>query len=383
MENENVNTEETNIENNDSNETQDINNQDNSENKEFDPSAFMSTESSTNKETNVENNENTNTENDKEVSDENNEDVFSWDNYENTSEDNVDNADNTNNTDNNENIDSDNNSTSDTDEINKDSDITSNNEENQSQSSLNKEDAFKAVAEELNLSATNIDEFKNLLVEIQKENDELKNQSLSGFNNEKIKNLENVKTKTDSDLLRIDLKNQGFTETEIDNAIDIYSDNGTLPIEAKKIRNNIDKAINKEKEMLMSSQKNSDAKQQEEAKEAVRSLTEYINGVEKMFGFPIAKDEAKLKSIREGQINYITSGDFLSDVTKNNENLNEAAWMWKNRKTILQAFSNKGYNKGKQDLLNDIGNPDSSDTTRFKDPKGSDTFDPKKFTYGS
>ncbi len=381
MENDNENVEKNIIENNDSNEAQNIDNQNDSESKDFDPSAFMSVESKTTEKNNVENNEDVNTESkETDVLDDENEDLFSWDNYENTDEDS---AENIENTEKNKNTDSDNNSTSNTDEEKNDIENTSNTEENQSQSSFNKEDAFKAVAEELNLSATNIDEFKNLLVEIQKENDELKNQSLSGINNEKIKNLENVKSKTNEDLLRLDLKNQGFTETEIDNAIDIYSDNGTLQIEAKKIRNNIDKAINKEKELVLSSQKNSDAKQQEEAKEAIRSLTEHVNGVETMFGFPIAKDEAKLKSIREGHINYITSGDFLSDVTKNNQNLTEAAWMWKNKKTILQAFSNKGYNKGKQDLLNDIGNPNSSETTRFKDPKGSDTFDPKKFTYGS
>jgi hypothetical protein len=353
---------------------------------EFDVDAFVNTVEKTTetKEQTTESNKEESFE-EKVAENENSDDdsLFSWDNYESNDAEQAEPTEQTEQS--NENTEKvneevENNSTSDSTE----SDTSeTQNVESEEKSSFNVDDAYKVIAQELGLEANTIDDLKNTLTEIQNENDKLRSQLSNNVENDKISKLQGILSKNNQELVRIDLENSGMSEAEINEAIDIYTDNGLLNIEAKKIRKNIEKAIDREKNLVLESNKNSEAMQQKETQEAIRSLSEHINGVDKMFGFPIAKDEATLLNKREEHIKYITSGDFLGDVTKNNENLTEAAWLWKNKDTILKAISNRGYNKGKSDILNDIGNPSSSEKTRFKDPEGSDNFDPKKFVYGS
>ena len=249
-------------------------------------------------------------------------------------------------------------------------------------SSLNVDVAFKAVADELGLEAGSIDELKETLEAINKENEELRSKATGGVVNDTIGKLKGFLDKSDEALVQLELKKQGFSDEEIQNAVDGYTDNNTLWIEAKKIRNTINGAIRNEEQNIAKSQQESQATQEKQRQEAVKSLTDHIASKDEMFGFKMAKDEEGLAKVREGHTKYITSGDFLADVTKDNENLTEAAWLWKNRKVILKAIGGREFNKGKQAIMDDISNPDITNKSRFKDPGGSDEFDPKAFVYG-
>ena len=255
-------------------------------------------------------------------------------------------------------------------------------EQKQDEQQASANDAYKAVADELGLEAESIDDLKETLQSIQDENKRLREQSLGGVSNDTIAKLEGFKDKSDEDLVKLELSKQGFSEEEVQNALDGYTDNNTLWIEAKKIRNTINGAIKSEQQKIARSEQEASATQEQSRIEAVKSLTEHINNQDTMFGFKMAKDEEGLKKVREGHIKYITSGDFLADVTKDNKNLNEAAWLWKNKDVIQKAIGSREFNKGKQTIMDDINNPDVSDKSRFKDPGGSDEFDPKAFTYG-
>jgi len=313
---------------------------------------------------------------------ENTNDDFTWDDYisnknesntqESTQESNEETSTETSST---NNVSDDNNAQTETTSSNEDSQV-----QTEQQSSLN--DAYKKVADELGLEAQSLDDLKKTLEDIQKENEELREAKLSGVTNESVQKLESYKSKSDEDLVRLELKKQGFNDEEINRAVDRYIDNDALWIEAKKIRNTIDNAIKREQETVLDTQKNAQAMQEKERVEAVESLTKYINEQDTMFGLKMAKDDESLKSVRNEHVNYITSGDFWGDITKNNENLSQAAWLWKNKDVILKALGGREFNKGRQEILNDIGNPDIPGTTRHKDPGGSDEFNPQKFVYG-
>lgn len=241
-------------------------------------------------------------------------------------------------------------------------------------------EGFKQVADELGLKFETMDEMKEHLQMIEEENNKLRAASGSGATNEAVKNLENLLTKDNEDLVRLSLEKDGFSGEELDDAVDKYIDNGLIDIEAKKIRNTIDNAIVGEQNKITQSTVDSDAKQQEEHAESVKNLEEHISKTDTMFGFKMAKDEDSLKNVQQGHAKYITSGKFLDDVFANDESLAEAAWFVRNKDVIIKAIANKSLQKGKNAILDDIREPEVVSPQRFRDPEGSNEFDPSKFT---
>ena len=99
-----------------------------------------------------------------------------------------------------------------------------------------------------------------------------------------------------------------------------------------------------------------------------------------MFGFKIASTPEKANEIRKSHQEYIVSGKFLQDITQTEKSLADCAWLWANKDVILKAMQTKGFNSGRRDVLDKIGNPDANANSRtFADPKGSGEFNPSKF----
>lgn len=238
---------------------------------------------------------------------------------------------------------------------------------------------FASLAEEMGLSATSKEEFKTQLQELEAENKRLREGHTGGFENDKTKRLSDLKAKTDEELVRLDLQKQGFNEDEISNAIDTYTDNGTIGIESMKIRKTIDRAINNEKNISIQNAKTEEAKLSQEREESIESLKGYMNEQTEMFGMKMAKDEVSLGKVQKAHTKYITSGKFMSEITESNEAISQASWMWKNRDVIFKALTSKGLNQGKKDILDDIGNIEVSSKGGFVDPGGESDFDANKF----
>ncbi len=241
------------------------------------------------------------------------------------------------------------------------------------------DDSFKQFSDELGLKFETMDEMKEHLKAIEEENNQLRNASGSGAKNEAINSLESLLNKENEDLVRLSLEKDGFSGEELDDAVDRYIDNGLIDIEAKKIRNTISNAIVNEQNKITQSTVDADAKQQQEYAESVRKLEEHISKTETMFGFKMAKDPESLKQVQQGHAEYIKSGKFMDDVFANDESLAEAAWFVRNKKVIINAIANKNLQKGKQSILDDIREPEVVSPQRFRDPEGSDEFDPKMF----
>jgi hypothetical protein len=241
---------------------------------------------------------------------------------------------------------------------------------------------FKAVADALGLKFETIEEFKEHLVNVEAENKKIKSEYSGGATNEKIDALKKLNANDDKELVRLSLEKEGFEGDELTNAVDKFIDNGMLEIEAKRIRNTVNKAIEAEQGNITQSTLEADATQQREYEESVKNLGEHISKTKTMFGFEMAKDEESLAKVQKGHFNYIKSGKFMDDVFKDDASLTEAAWLWKNKDTILKAIANKNLQQGKETILNDIKNPEVEKPQRFKAPDGSNEFDPKKFTFG-
>lgn len=262
-------------------------------------------------------------------------------------------------------------------------DVSSDNESNDSDKDVaviekNTEPNYEEFFKDVGLEVKTKEEFKEIYKSLQEENDFLK----KGYpeKNEKIDNLENLIKLEDKELVERSLIADGFEGVELENAMERMLDNDMIDIEAKKVRNTLNKAIVSEKETIMDSKRSETAKQEKDREESIKSLNDYLNSTEKMFGFKIASTPEKANEIRKSHQEYIVSGKFLQDITQTEKSLADCAWLWANKDVILKAMQTKGFNSGRKDVLNQIGNPDVDANSRtFADPKGDGEFNPNKF----
>lgn len=239
------------------------------------------------------------------------------------------------------------------------------------------EDQFSVLSKELGLEAKNAEELKKSLNDIVEENERLKENYPK--TNEKIGNYEKLLNLDDKELVRQNLIADGFEGKDLDNAIERYLDNDILDIEAKKIRNTVNSAIDFEKKELIDAEANEIARQNQERENGIKDLNSYLDSTDQMFGFKISTPE-NVNKVRKEHQEYITSGKYLSEITTDSASLAESAWLWKNRETILKAMRNQGFNSGRADVIKEIGNPDADAGTRtFVDPKTGGEFNPGKF----
>ncbi len=238
---------------------------------------------------------------------------------------------------------------------------------------------FSAFAEELGLKANNLDELKESMLELEAENKRLQESAGGNVTNKKIDALQSYLKLDDNELIKKDLEAQGFKGEQLQEAIDSLQDNGMLKIEATKVRNAINGSINNERSAITQSARDEDAKQQKDREDSVNALKTYLDNQTDMLGFKMAKDEESLTKVRNDHHKYITSGSFLKEITKDNESLTESAWLWRNRKTLLNAMRNNGLQQGRSEVLNDLTNPDTGGGGSFVSPDGKGEFDASKF----
>jgi len=259
---------------------------------------------------------------------------------------------------------------SSSDTVNDNNDVQVNTEN----TSPNYEEFFKEVGIEVKTK----EEFKEIYQSLQKENELLKKDYPE--KNEKIDNLQNLIKLEDKELVERSLIADGFEGAELENAMERMFDNDMIDIEAKKVRKTLNKAIVSEKEAIIEEKRNQTAKQEKDREESIKSLNDYLNSTEEMFGFKMASTPEKTNEIRKSHQEYIVSGKFLQDITQTEKTLADCAWLWANKDVILKAMQTKGFNSGRKDVLDQIGNPDVNANSRtFADPKGDTEFNPSKF----
>jgi hypothetical protein len=242
----------------------------------------------------------------------------------------------------------------------------------------NSEPNFENFFKEVGVEVKTKEEFKEYYKSLQEENELLKKSYPE--KNEKIDSFENLIKLEDRELVTQSLIADGFEGRELEDAVERMLDNDIIDIEAKKVRNTLNKAIASERETIIETKRTETAKQDNDREESIKSLNDYLNSTEKMFGFKMASTIEKTNEIRKSHQEYIVSGKFLQNITESEKNLADCAWLWANKDVILKAMQTKGFNSGRKDVLNQIGNPDVNANSRtFADPKGDGEFNPNKF----
>jgi hypothetical protein len=236
---------------------------------------------------------------------------------------------------------------------------------------------YELIGDKIGAEIKSEEDLKKYVDEKNKQIEELQELTKGNVTNEKIKNLKTYISLEDKELLRADFKAQGFSDEEIDEAVDVYTDNGTIGIEAKKIRNTLNRSIDLERNKMIEKQKAKAKLEEQEVNELRNNIKEFIFNSETMFGFKMAKDEDSLKTVREKHYEY-TTGKFYKEITESEQTMSEAAWLWKNRDVIINAAKNRGTQKGRKDILDEITVPDDSRSTRIRE-ESTGEFNVNKF----
>jgi hypothetical protein len=240
---------------------------------------------------------------------------------------------------------------------------------------------FTAFASELGIKAKTLPELKEAMLELEADNKRLQQSSGDNVTSKKITALQSYLKFDDNELIKKDLEAQGFKGEQLQETLDTLQDNGMLKIEATKVRNAISSSISNERSAITKDARDEDAKQLQDREQSVKALKTYLNDQNEMFGFKMAKDEETLGKVRDSHHKYITSGSFLTEITKDNESLAESAWLWKNRETLLKAARNGGLQQGRSEILNDMHNPDTEGGGTFVSPDGKGEFNVSKFKF--
>jgi hypothetical protein len=227
-----------------------------------------------------------------------------------------------------------------------------------------------------------MDDLKGALDKLVEENQRLR-ENPGEVTNQTIEEFEKFLKLGDENIVRKNLELQGLNEGDINTIIEKYQDTDLLDVEAAKVKAQVQKAIDKEKQTIISNQTAESSKSEENRKESVEAFTKYVQSTDTMFGFKMTNNPDNLNKVQSDHIDYVTSGDYLNDITSTEQNLSESAWLWKNRAVLMKAFINNGRQKGRAEVLNDISNPSQPNVQRFTQPGQAELFDVKKFMQGS
>jgi len=239
---------------------------------------------------------------------------------------------------------------------------------------------FSSLKEKIGVEVKNEEELGQVLEQLAIQNMELKKASeAAGVTNDRIKKIETILKMEDEEILRKDFELNGFNEDQINKAIETLQDNGTLDIEALKIRKNLENYVVNERTREVEARREADAMRQQQTAKEQEELKNYLSKTDSMFGLKMAKTDAGVEKAREKHFSYITSGDFFGEITKDNESLAQVAWLWKYKDKILKAMTNRGDSTGKRQVLDNMENPSKKITKTLPDADNSGGFDPNLF----
>lgn len=239
---------------------------------------------------------------------------------------------------------------------------------------------FSSLKEKIGVEVKNEEELGQVLEHLAVQNMELKKASeAAGVTNDRIKKIETILKMEDEEILRKDFELNGFNEDQINKAIETLQDNGTLDIEALKIRKNLENYVVNERTREVEARKEAYAMREQQTAKEQEELKNYLSKTDSMFGLKMAKTDAGVEKAREKHFSYITSGDFFGEITKDNESLAQVAWLWKYKDKILKAMTNRGDSTGKRQVLDNMENPSKKITKTLPDADNSGGFDPSLF----
>ncbi len=213
------------------------------------------------------------------------------------------------------------------------------------------------IAEELGLAGDSKEEILESLKQLSSDKPQV--------SNDKISKYEGFLEMTDRELLSADMKATGMDEFDIDDAIDRMEDSGMLKHESLKIRKQLRTAINGERSAEESKASEAKAATERSQKQAKAELQKHLKGFDSYMGGKVTTEQ------RKDLYKYITAGDFNKEVYESHANVAEAAFLWKNRKTLSKLLRNQGFEEGKANVLDNLSNRGGRGNSKPKYKAGS------------
>ena len=218
--------------------------------------------------------------------------------------------------------------------------------------------------------------------ELKKKNDELMAKTQPSKLKGQIDKLNEIVAYSDYDLMVKDFAVQyKLTEEEAKNRADILKDNGMLVIEAAKVRNGLTRFIAEKEAERQKEYADSSSMSESELKYSKDALKSHAEKTETMFGFKVAKDAEGQKKVASDQVNYITSGQMLRDITADESTLYEVGWFMKHKQVIMKALTTRGVHQTRKEILNTLQNPElgAKNNGKYVEPAKPGDFNPKKW----
>lgn len=208
------------------------------------------------------------------------------------------------------------------------------------------------------------------------------------YQSEKLTELSGLKAKSDEDIVKWGLKENGFTDEEITEQLKVYEDNENIDVQAKVFRKQVERQEEAEKLKLKGEREaeinkrkqEADGSMSEEARQ--KRLTEFeerLKGVDTMNGVKLGKDEAELAQKRKELAQQAANGDMIREILADPEVYLSAVHLLKNKQTVLSVVRTQGVETGKETILNHIQHPERPITDKSPLEPGAVEFNPTKW----
>lgn len=205
------------------------------------------------------------------------------------------------------------------------------------------------------------------------------------YTSDKLTALNTKKALDAEKLVREDLKDQGFTDEDIEAQVELYASSGVIEKQRDLIVKKLDREITAESERLKVDaqtkldelkRKASGAMTPEERGATVTMFKEHLN-VDSIAGVSLGKTAEEVAATKEAHAEYLASGQFEKDLKANPAVYAEFGFMFKNWETVQKVLVSKGIETGKASVLERLQNPSKPNGSRPPVPVNGDGFDPQ------
>lgn len=185
-------------------------------------------------------------------------------------------------------------------------------------------------------------------------------------------------------LVRADLKEQGFSDEDIEAQVELYLSSGVIDKQKELILKKIEREETAENERLKSE---AQAKLEDIKRKATGSMTPEEKGAaislfkeqlkaDQIAGVSFGKTAEEVAANKEAHAEYLASGQFEKEMKANPAVYAELGFIFRNWETVQKVLVSKGIETGKASVLERIQNPSKPDGSRPPVPANGGAFDP-------
>jgi hypothetical protein len=214
---------------------------------------------------------------------------------------------------------------------------------------------------------------------LKQENEELRMKTTPSKFDEQILKLNEVLKLKDDALMIKDLVLNGMNEEDAEIAVEKMENSGVLVIEARKLRNGINGYVGELENKKKEEYKESSSMNDKDLMYSKEKLKSHLENTQTMFDIKVAKNDSDLKKFQGSHYEYITSGKFLREITANESELAEIAFIYRNKNVIKQILKSRGENSATAKLLNTLKNVEMPGVNKLNVSTSKGAFDPRRF----